>query len=78
MDYSQPGSSVHDILQVRILEWVAIPFSRGSSLPKDQTQVSWIAGGFFTIWASRKAPRETIQLCKSGSHLNKINFTLKN
>ena len=43
MDYT-----VHGILQVRILEWVAVPFSRGSSQPRDQTQVSHIAGGFFT------------------------------
>ena len=44
-----PGSSVHGILQVRILEWVAIPFSRGYSQPRDQTRVSHIAGRFFTI-----------------------------
>ena len=43
------------ILQARILEWVAIPFSRGSSQPRDQTQVSHIAGGFFTSWATREA-----------------------
>ena len=49
-----PGSPVHGILQARILEWVAIPFSRGSSRPKDQTQVSWIAGRFFTIWATQE------------------------
>ncbi|MES6266278.1 hypothetical protein U6R57_12305, partial [Cutibacterium acnes] len=48
MDCSPPGSSVHGILQARILEWVAISFSRGSSQPRDQTQVSHIAGGFFT------------------------------
>ena len=53
MDCSLPGSSVHGIPQSRILEWVAIPFSRGSSLPKDQTQVSCIAGRFFTIWATK-------------------------
>ena len=52
---NQPGCSVHGILQTRILEWVAIPFSRGSSRPKDQTCVSCIAGGFFTIWATREA-----------------------
>ena len=40
--------TVCEILQARILEWVAVPFSRGSSLPRDQTQVSRIAGGFFT------------------------------
>ena len=42
MDYSLLGSSVHGILLVRILEWIAIPFSRGSSWPRDQTQVSCI------------------------------------
>ena len=54
-DYSQPFSSVHAILQARILKWVAIPFSRGSSQPRDWTQVSHIAGRFFTIWATREA-----------------------
>ena len=46
MDCNPPGSSVHGIFQVRILEWVAIPSSRGSSQPRDQTQVSYTAGGF--------------------------------
>ena len=46
MNYSPPGSSVHGILQARILEWVAVPFSRGSSQPRDQTLVSCIAGRF--------------------------------
>ena len=45
--------TVHGILQARILEWVAFPFSRGSSQPRDWTQVSCIAGGFFTRWATR-------------------------
>ena len=54
-DCNPPGSSVHVILQARILEWVAMPFSRGSSQPRDQTQVSCIAGGFFTIWVTREA-----------------------
>ena len=45
--------SVHGILQARILEWVAIPFSRGSSWPRDWTRVSCIAGRFFTSWATR-------------------------
>jgi len=49
MDYSPPGSSVHGILQAKIVEWVAIPFSGGSSWPRDYTQVSCIAGRFFTI-----------------------------
>ena len=43
MDYT-----VHEILQVRILEWATFPFSRGSSQPRNQTRVSCIAGGFFT------------------------------
>ena len=47
-DCSPPGSSVHGILQARIIDWVANPFSRGSSQPKDWTQVSCIAGRFFT------------------------------
>ena len=50
MDYT-----VHRILQARILEWVAFPFSRRSSQPRDQTQVSRIAGGFVTTWAIREA-----------------------
>ena len=49
------GLVVHGILQARILEWVSFPFSRGSSQPRDQTQVSHNAGGFFTSWATRKA-----------------------
>ena len=47
-DYSLPGSSVHGIFQARILEWVAISSSRGSSRPRDQTCVSWTAGRFLT------------------------------
>ena len=50
-----PGSSVHGILQERILEWVAICFSRESSQPRDRTQVSCIAGRHFNLWATRKA-----------------------
>ena len=49
---SPPGSSVHGILQARILEAVAIPFSRRSSRPRDRTQVSHFAGRFLTVWAS--------------------------
>ena len=57
MDNSLSGSSVHGILQARVLEWVAISFCRGSSWPRDLTQVSCIAGRFFTIWATREAPK---------------------
>ena len=49
VDCSPPGSSVHGILQARILEWVAFHFSGGSSRPRDQTRISCIAGRFFTI-----------------------------
>ena len=55
MDCNLPGSSVHGILQVRILEWVAISLSRGSSRPRNWTWVSCIAGRFFTDWAMREA-----------------------
>ena len=55
MDCSLPDSSFHGIFQARILEWVAIPFSRGSSWPRDQTQVSCIAGRFFTFSATMEA-----------------------
>ena len=48
MDYSLPGSSAHGVSQARILEWVATFFSRASSLPRDQTWGSYLAGGFFT------------------------------
>ena len=54
MGYSLPGCSVHGILQARILEWAAIPFSRGSSQPRDGIWVSCMAGRFFTIWVSRE------------------------
>ena len=55
MDCSTQGFCVHGILQARMLKWVAMPFSRESSWPRDRTQVSCIAGGFFTIWATRGA-----------------------
>ena len=64
VDCSPPGSSVHGILQARILEWVAMPSSRGSSQPKDPTRVSCcscIAGGFFTTEPLRKARHKALQ-----------------
>ena len=54
MDCSLPDSSVHGILQARILNWVTIPFSRVSSQPRDQTRVSCVAGRFFTICVPAK------------------------
>ena len=63
MDCSLPGFSVHGILQARILEWVAVPFSSGSSQPRGWTQVSRIAGGFFADWASRKPKNTAVGSC---------------
>ena len=54
-DCSPPGPSVHGILQARILEWVAIPFSKGHSWLRDRIQVSCTAGRLLTIWATREA-----------------------
>ena len=52
MDCSPPGSSIHGIFQARVLEWIAISFSRGFSQPRNWTRVSRIAGRCFTIWAT--------------------------
>ena len=60
MDHSLPGSSVHGILQARILEWVAMPSSRGSSQPRDATRGSCIAGGFFICWDIREPLTNTV------------------
>ena len=60
--------TVHGILQARILEWVAFPFSRGSSQPMDRTQVSRIAGRFFTSWVIREA-------CNKGSEISQLQKT---
>ena len=54
MDCSLPRSSVHGIFQARVLEWVAISFSRGSSQPRDWTWVSCIVDRHFTVWATRE------------------------
>ena len=62
MDCSLPGCSVHRIFHVRVLEWVAISFSRGSSWPRDRTQVSYIAGRFFASWATRKVSSAYLRL----------------
>ena len=55
MDCSLSGSSTHGIFQARVLEWIAISFSRGSSWPRNRTRVSRIAGRRFTAWATREA-----------------------
>ena len=54
MDCNLSGSSVHGIFQARMLEWIAISFSRGSYRPRNRTRVSRIAGGRFTIWATQR------------------------
>ena len=55
-NWSTKQSQIHGILQARILQWIAIPFSRGSCWPRDQTQVFHTAGRFSAIWAPREAP----------------------
>ena len=55
IDYSWPGPSVHVLLQARTLQWVATPFFRVSSQPRDRTLVSCAAGIFFTVWATGKS-----------------------
>ena len=66
-----PLSSIHGILQTRMLEWVAIPFSRGSSRPKDWTQVSCTVGRFCTVWATREAPSLHIKRGQNWSNKTK-------
>ena len=77
MDYNPPGSSVHRILQVRILEWVAISICKGSSQPRDQTRVSCLTGVFFNIWATREtmdcsipgfSVRHSLRVCSEYVH----------
>ena len=61
MDCSLPGSSVHGIVQAIVLECIAISFSRGSSQPRDQTQVSCIVDRRFTVWATREVLKKNAQ-----------------
>ena len=61
-DCSPLGSSVHVILQARILEWVAMPSSRGSSQPRDRTWVCCIAGRFLVVWTTRQGESATVSL----------------
>ena len=69
VDCSPLGFSIHGILQARILEWVAISFSRGSSWSRDQTQVSCIAGRCFNLWATREAHHPGGSMMQSGLEL---------
>ena len=72
MDCGPPGSSVHGILQARILEWALMSSSRGSAQHMDQTQVSHIAGRFFTMWVTREAP--TLLKTTSRTSLSPMGF----
>ena len=63
VDCSLSGSSIHGIFQARLLEWIAISFSRGSSQPRDQTQVSHIVGRCFTVWATKTICQNYISDC---------------
>ena len=75
MDCSLLGSPIHGILQARILKLLAISFSRGSSQPRDWTQVSFIAGRFFAVWATRGSQfmMKTLQKASiEGTYLNII------
>ena len=78
MDCSLPGSSVHEVLQTRIQDRAAIPFSRGSSWSSDQTWVFCITGGFLTVWVTREAPSVTKDLLASNliSSLEHCSFLL--
>ena len=78
-DCSLPGSSIHGIFQARVLEWVAISFSRRSSWPRDWTQVSCVAGRCFTFWATREArkPRSDYTSRRSGVSISADVCTLE-
>ena len=73
MDYSLPGSYIHGIFQARVLEWVAISFSRGSPWPRDWIQVSRIAGKRFTIWATREVPLINMVIMMIEQDISSIN-----
>ena len=77
MACSLVGSSVHGILQERILEWFAIAFSRGSSQPRDRTWVSHIAGRQFTLMASKMAESQGLQADSRARKGTKIDFPLE-
>ena len=74
---SLPGSSIHGVLQARVLEWVAIFFSRGRSQPRDWTQVSRIAGRRLTIWATREAHIHTYIHTNKGRNECPDNLSIK-
>ena len=71
VDCSLSGSSVHGIFQARVLEWIAISFSRGSSGPRNQTRVSRISGRRFTVWATREAKLH-VNVCSAVTSFNTV------
>ena len=78
VDCSLPGSSIHGIFQARVLEWVAISFSKWSSQPRDWTQVSSIVGWRFTVWASREVLQRSEQLLiKKGANRKPTELRVK-
>ena len=77
INWSPPGSSIHGILQARVLEWVAISFSRESSKPRDQTRVSQIPGRCFNLWATREAPFNQYIYCLIFCICNILNEIIK-
>ena len=77
MDCSLPGSSVHGISQARVLEWVAISFSKGSFQPRDQTLISCLAGRFFTTESPGKPIRSLIRVKYQSSVKIKIKVAQK-
>ena len=79
MDCRPPGSSVHGILQARILEWVAIPFSRGYSQPRDQTRIACIGGWILYWWATWEVHYFTLIICRYSllvTHTHVISCTM--
>ena len=78
MDCNLPGSTVHGILQARILEWLAISFSRRSLRPRDCTRVSRVVGRRFTIWATREERKEELKslLMKMKEEIEKAGLKL--
>ena len=72
-DCSPPGSSTHGIFQTRTLEWVAISFSRGSSQPRNRTQVSCIAGRRFTIWTTKEG-KAGLEEAQGGIEISRRNI----
>ena len=75
MDCNSPGSSVHGISQARILEWIAIAFSRGSSCPRDWILISLIMGRVFTFWAANIKSAPMTVNCQEGWSCMKLQGT---